>query len=136
MTIPVDTFVLCSNRICDHPSRCLYIWINYVEWMAKFVNIPVHTCLESMTSRSYMIKNFSTGILVVLVMVVVLVVLELPPLSAPLSPASTPPSPASVGLSNLVHMKLKLYITYTTVFQCYNCINNVNRCIPVYKRSL
>ena len=72
------------------------VWINYVEWMAKFVNIPVHTCLESMT---YMIKNFSTGILVVLVVVVVLVVLELPPLLAP-------PSPPSVGLSNLVHMKL------------------------------
>ena len=45
-----------------------------------------------------MIKNFGTGILVVLV-VVVLVVLELQPLLAPLSPPS-------VGLSNLVHMKL------------------------------
>ena len=27
------------------------VWINYVEGMAKFVNIPVHTCLESTTSR-------------------------------------------------------------------------------------
>ena len=43
----------------------------------------------------------------------------------------------SVVLTNLVHMKLNyLYITYTTVFRCYNCINYVNRCIPVYKRSL
>ena len=43
-----------------------------------------------------MIKNFSTGIAVVLMVVVVMVVLELTALSAP-------PSPASVRLSNLAH---------------------------------
>ena len=99
------------------------VWINYVEWMAKFVNIPIHTCLESMISRILHDSEFqywytggaggggSTG--------------------ASISIGSSISSICRIKQSG-TH-EVKLYITYTTVFQCYKCINYVNRLYPYIK---